>query len=194
MRFEEVCKEWIDKTFKLIEDNRESFDKIDFIFEYKQRKIALDCKEKKSESRGKWSELTGVPRENLFVFDETSIKKIFSHFPFGFMLIFDGTKNNYSVFNSLDLLCLPRRRLNRVIFKEKEMLKGKWIVDLNWGHNFSNMESGFEYIQHFMDDEIDTKLNQLECYRVLCTEDIPVLGGEDYTRVKKYWDKDVHEK
>lgn len=195
MSFEKDCKDAIEfcSEFLLKKDNTDSYDQIDFLVEFKGITFAFDCKEKKSKNRELWGEKSGIPTENIFIFDETAIKNLFKHYPYVFVLIRDRTTDKYIVFNSLDLLCMPRIRLNREIDKYKRMNKGKWIVNLKWGHEFQSINESFEYFRHYLNNELEVQLKMLGCYEIPLTNAIDKLDGS-YTRTKDYWAKDVSEK
>ena len=195
MGFEKECENFVKNqtNFSIVENCTDSYDEIDFVLKLEKYKIAIDCKEKKSNYRGKWSELSGIEIDNLFIFDETSIKKTFYYYPYGFMLVFNRTKNEYVLFNSLDLLCMPKKRMNRSINRNVQTLKGKWIVDFNWGIKFETLGEIFNYLEDFLKNDLDNNLRSLSCYGEYPPEEIPILGGE-YTRNAHYWKKDVSEK
>lgn len=89
MGFELDFKKFIEASSEIVLDevNTESYDKSDFALKYNNIPFVIDCKEKKSKSRHIWGEISGVPLDVLFVFDETAIKKLFLHYPYAFALI-----------------------------------------------------------------------------------------------------------
>lgn len=189
------CRNAISKVseFILLEDNTDSFDDIDFLVCFNNITFSFDCKEKKSKNRALWSEKSGIALEDIFIFDETAMKALFKHYPYAFALIKDRTTNKFIVFNSLDLLCIPRIRVNREIDRNKKMKKGKWIINLKWGQEFESISESFIYIMKYLNDDLEHQLKQLECYEIPVTKVIETLDG-DYTRTKGYWVKDVSEK
>lgn len=195
MGYEADCKAFIEKHkyINLVEDNTNSVDKIDFILEFNQNRLAIDCKVKNKMYREKWHELLGVPEKDTFIFDETAIKKLFFEYPYGFMLVFDKPSNMHVIFNCLDLLFIPKKRINRQIEKNHVLIKGKWIVNFNWGHKFESIDLSFDYITQFISNEVEKKIKQLECYEIPVAEKIITLDKE-YSRKPYYWTKDLSEK
>lgn len=195
MGFEADCKAFVEKHehIHLVEDNTNSVDKIDFILELNKKRFALDCKVKNRTYREKWHELLRIPEKDTFIFDETAIKKLFSEYPYGFMLIFNKPDDEHIVFNCLDLLFIPRKRINRLIEKNQKRIKGKWVVNLNWGHRFESMVLSFDYMAQFIANDLEKRMKQLECYEIPDTEKILTLDKE-YSRKPYYWTKDLSEK
>ena len=72
------------------------------------------------------------------------------------------------------------------------MEKGKWIVNLDWGHKFDDLFSSFDYITHLIGTEMNKKMNMLECYTISNNKVITL--DDQYTRTAQYWNKDVSEK
>jgi hypothetical protein len=176
---------------KLIQDSTNEFDKIDFILEYEIR-FVLDLKEKKAQYRKRWCEIAQMDEEELFIFDELGIRKLFSFFPYCFIIVKNEILKSYFVFNCWNLLCLPRIRVNREIFKVKKMYKGKWLVSFKWAVSYGNLEDTFDYICGEL-CKIDETLKFLPCLQIPNLNDIHILD-EDYTRIPYYWKKDINEK
>lgn len=195
MGFELECLKFIESNheIELCSLNTESYDEIDFSLKFGEALFVVDCKEKKSRNRAMWSEISGIPLDKIFIFDETAIKKMFCHYPYAFALIKDRINLNYVVFTSLDLLVIPRRRVNRPINKSSRMYKGKWVVDLMWGHSFENIEDSFRYMLEYLSSDLDAQMKRLQCIEIPESENVPILD-DDYTRTSHYWNKDVEEK
>lgn len=192
MGLESDLRDFITSTPELAititQDNTTSKSEIDFVLDYRGRSFAIDCKEKKSKNRKEWSEASGIPIEDIMIFDELGCKKLFTHYPAGFFLIYDQTEKQYAVFTCFDLLVMPRYRVNRPTDLWRPKLKGKWIVDIRWGMRFLSMHGALAHIIKFVTEEMDRKQKQTECIG-----NVGILSA-GYVRTRDYLNKDVAEK
>ncbi len=192
--FEREVRDFIngDRELRLIEDNTANYGETDFILEISSR-FAIEAKEKKGHYRHRWSEISGIPEAHLFAIDETSIKRLFLHFPYFFVIIKDIVTSKIYVLDAFTALCMPRKRLNREIRKTEPLLKGKWIISLSWCEGFSSLSGAFGYIKDMARQGIRDRMGRIDCIRAGSMDDIHLLSGE-YGREPGYWEKDVHEK
>jgi len=180
-----------DASIKILKDNTASYDDIDFVIEVDKYVFHIDAKEKKTNYRKAWVEFSKINETDLFILDELGIRKLFHFFPNFFVVIKDNMKQKYYLYNSFDVLCMDRIRLNRPIVKTVEQLKGKWLISYQWGLEFSSINELIISMKEFM-NKIPEKMHELSCYKV---GDNPVYRlSEEYGRIPKYWDKDVSEK
>ena len=102
------------------------------------------------------------------------------------MLVHNRTKNEYALINPLDLLCIPKKIMNRSINRNVQTMKGKWVVDFNRGVKFKTLGEVFNYLEDFLKNDLENNLRSLSCYGEYPPEEIPTISGE-YTRNAYCW-------
>jgi hypothetical protein len=193
MIFEDLCKDALIKESVLFEDKTQSF-ATDFLCKYHGKSFALEVKEKKNPYNKVWSELSGIPLQNVFIIDELSIKSLFRHYPFAFVLIKDNLRleRKYVVFNLFDFLSIPKVRVNRPIERKTLAKKGKWIIDLTLGGRYEELEHALWYILAYVDTHVEKVMGFVDCYDI---NGVPTYTMEEgYTRLPQHWKKDLVEK
>lgn len=115
-----------------LSDFTEEMDALDFEFVFEGAAVRMDVKAKHSPSSDEvaeqWRE---VPREDLFVFDETSFRTLVWAEGLGYLWISDEPRRRWHVFGPWELCLGPRRRFERRGDRGAgEFLKGKLLLDL----------------------------------------------------------------
>jgi hypothetical protein len=83
---------------------------------------------------------------------------------------------------------MPKKRVNRVIKKQVETQKGKWLIDLRNGRACGNLSEIFEAIESYLKDRKNIFLHTLDCYGKYFGEEI---GKGGITRKPGHWEIDV---
>lgn len=121
-----------DLRIRELEDHTGSFDRLDFSFTYRGRRITLDVKEKRQTYsagvRDLWRE---VAEPHLFIFDETVFRRVVWQGGGGFLAIHDIPRRRWCYFGPWELTLGARLRYGRWGQRRGEpFLKGKLLVDL----------------------------------------------------------------
>ena len=160
-----------DGEFEIL-DSTESFDELDFELGCRGRRIFLEVKEKKQHYRERWSEAADIPEEHLFILDELSARKIMLRCPRAWLLVNDICADRLSVFGALELLTIPKKRVNRSIEAGVATFKGKWLIDLRHADSFEDMPPALDLIKRRISSE-DEMWKSLACHGRYEGESVP---------------------
>jgi hypothetical protein len=120
-----------DPRLENLENHTLAFDRLDFSFIYAGLPVELDLKEKRSRTSeglaGLWPE---VPREHLFVLDETVYRRVVWHGGGGYLVVHDHPGSRWAIFGPWELTLGPRRRYERWETRLTTFKKGKILLDL----------------------------------------------------------------
>ncbi len=105
------------------------------------------------------------------------------------MGIRDNYRQRYCFFSIVDLYLIPKKRVNRVIKKQVEALKGKWLIDLRNDKSCHKLSEIFAAIESYLTNRKNIFLGKLECYDSYYAEKI---GQGGITRKPEYWKIDVN--
>lgn len=151
-----------DGEFEIL-DSTDSFDDLDFELGCRGRRVFLEVKEKKQRYRDRWTDLAGIPEERLFILDELSVRKIMLRCPRAFLLVHDAMTDRLSLFGALELLTVPKSRVNRSIDGGVATFKGKWLVDLSHAAGFDQMPDALDLVKRRIGSE-DEAWKSLACH------------------------------
>lgn len=173
-------------------DNSSSFKRLDFSIQVNEKIIFyFDAKEKRQHyNLRNWNIPSKEAEEHTFIIDDLAARKILAYAPYSGMIVRDNLRGGYYFFSVLDLFLMPKKRVNRPIKKEKQALKGKWIIDLRNGSRCESMEDCWQCILKYIEKREDLFLNILECYGNYTGEQIDQSGE---LRRPEHWDTDVKE-
>lgn len=135
-----------DGEFELL-DATESYDEVDFELGCRGRRAFLEIKEKRQRYREAWVEASGVRQEDLFILDELSARKIVLRAPRAYLLVKDQTEGSLVVLGALELITVPKARVNRSIDGGVATFKGKWLIDLRHGKSFDSLPEALDLIK-----------------------------------------------
>lgn len=151
-----------DGEFELL-DSTESFDEVDFELGCRGKRVFLEVKEKRQRYRDAWVEAAQVPEENLFILDELAARKIVLRAPRAYLLVNDVPSKSLSIFGALELITVPKARINRSIDGGSPTYKGKWLVDLRHASRFDPIEEALAFIKRRISSE-DELWKSLACH------------------------------
>jgi hypothetical protein len=122
-------------------DNTHNFDVLDFFFSYEGGDVQLDLKEKINPTSGGLAALwTQVPRQHIFVVDETVYRRIVWHGGGGYLVVHDHPGSRWVYFGPWELTLGPRVRYVRWgRLKKDSFPKGKVMLDLRAGAAETNV-------------------------------------------------------
>lgn len=162
-----------DGEFELL-DSTDSFDEVDFELGVRGRRIFLEVKEKKQRYRDLWAELADVPEDHLFILDELAVRKIMLRAPRAYLLVHDAIAGLFAVFGALELLTMPKTRVNRSIDGGVPTFKGKWLIDRRNGESCETVEEAVSFIKRRLSSE-DEYWKALACHARYENESLPRL-------------------
>jgi hypothetical protein len=128
-------------------DSTDSFDEMDFELACRGNRLFLEVKEKKQRYREAWVQAAAVPEEDLFILDELAARKIILRAPRAYLLVHDMLKARCCVFGALELITVPKARVNRPIDGGVSTFKGKWLIDLRHGEQAGSLEEAISYLK-----------------------------------------------
>lgn len=135
-----------DGEFELL-DATDSFDEIDFELGCRGKRLHLEVKQKKQRYREAWVSAAQIPEEHLFILDELAARKLIMRSPRTYLLVNDVPGERDVVFGALELITMPKARINRSINGGMATFKGKWLIDLRNGEEVDSLESGFAFLK-----------------------------------------------
>ncbi len=187
--FEEELKIYMKSRNIPFQDHCASMNSLDFHLFYSNNDFlfSFDAKEKKQKYNLNHWPATDVPEEQLFIIDDLAARKIVKDAPLSGMLIRDNLKDKYYFFSVVDLMLMPKMRVNRPINKNIETRKGKWLIDLRNGASSDDLEGSFERIREYILSFEDIFSNKLDCYGSYIGENIE-SGG--IVRKPEHWEID----
>ena len=162
-----------DGEFEIL-DSTDSYDEIDFELGCRGRRLFLEVKEKRQHYRDAWVEAAGVPEETLFILDELAARKIILRAPRAYLLANDLLTGSIRVFGALELLTIPKVRVNRSIDGGVATFKGKWLIDLRNAEQTASLADALSFIKRRASSE-DEMWGSLACFGRYDGETIPRL-------------------
>jgi len=179
--FEQAVKAGLTALGWEFQDNTAEHDRPDlYIFRQvrdERVRIALELKEKRQSYRSRWAELSGVPEAGLLVLDEVAARKLLAYAPRAALLFWDETQTvrPYVLFTIVDLLCVPKVRVQRPIALNSPRLKAKWLLDRRHGRLLPDLGSAFAAIASYMERELWDDLLRLETHGNFVGERVETL-------------------
>lgn len=165
-------------------DRTDGFDELDFEIIISGVNFHLEVKEKRQRyNLSNWDWEDG--EENLVIIDELSVRKCLRVAPYSGILIQDYTRDRYIFYSVL----IPKKRVNRVIRRAVQGLKGKWLVDARNGIVCTSLDESFTQIARYV-ETLPQALQALECLGNFFGES---LGKGGIVRRPEHWEKDVKE-
>jgi hypothetical protein len=162
-----------DGEFVLL-DSTDSFDEIDFELGCRGKRLFVEVKQKKQRYSDAWVESSGIPESNLFILDELAARKIIRRCPRSYLLIHDQLGSRFSVAGALELITMPKRRVNRSIEAGVSTFKGKWLIDLTNGEVSESLSEAVAYLKRRCVSE-DDYWDSLACHGRYENESLPRL-------------------
>ncbi len=170
------------------EDHSDSFKLPDFTLLMKgEPYFYLEVKEKRQKYKVKNWDIS-MDEAHLFILDDLTVRKMLAYAPLSGALVRDNMQGAYYFFSVVDLALMPKKRMNREIYRVKSALKGKWLVDLRNGKKASSLADAFSCLRAYVDALDEILFAQNECYGAYHGEDIQ-RGG--VTRQAAHWVQDV---
>ena len=163
----------VDGEFELL-DSTDSFDEVDFELGCRGRRVFLEVKEKKQRYREAWTEACAVAEPDLFILDELAARKIMLRAPRGYLLVNDSLNERLVVFSALELLTVPKARVNRSIDGGVATFKGKWLIDLRHGNEWASLGEALAFVKRRSSSE-EELWGSLACYGRYDDERLPRL-------------------
>lgn len=143
-----------DAEFALL-DSTDSFDEIDFELGCRGRRLFLEVKQKKQRYRDAWVNIGGISESSLFILDELAARKLVLRSPRAYLLVNDQLTEKYFVLGALELITMPKTRVNRSIKDEVATFKGKWLIDLRDAAQSPTVEESLAYVKRRSSSEDD---------------------------------------
>lgn len=189
--FEQEIKDFFQMNELEFKDNSSSFKRLDFSVQLDEKwTFHFDAKEKRQRYNLRNWNLTSETEPHTFIIDDLAARKILAYAPYAGMVVRDNLLGGYYFFSIVDLFLMPKTRVNRPIFKQKNALKGKWLIDLRNGRKCKHMGEVLQSFRHFVERREDYFINFLPCFGNYQGEEIG-QGGE--VRRPEHWDIDVKE-
>ncbi len=167
----------------------DSFNKLDFEIEHSDamKQFYFDAKEKRQKYRtDNWP--TNLEEKYFFIFDDLACRKALAYAPDSAFLVRDSSREvSYYLFTIVDILLMPKTRVNRTIHKENKKFKGKWLIDLRNGQKATELEELFEMIDEYLANKKEIFTGVIPCYGNYEGESIE---GGGITRRPKHWKED----
>ena len=151
-----------DGEFELL-DSTDSFDEVDFELGCRGRRVFVEVKEKKQRYRDAWVDASGIAEEDLFILDELSARKIILRSPRAYLVVHDENSERIVLYGSLELLTIPKVRVNRSIDGGVATYKGKWLIDFRHGEAFASVPEALVSIKRRCSSE-DEAWRSLACH------------------------------
>ncbi len=185
--FEQEVKSYLTTKSIPFEDGTKSTSSLDFFLP--RQKIFFDAKEKAQPlSMKNWREAI-TSQEHLFIIDDLAARKLLRHAPLSFCLIKDSSLSPamYYTYSIVDLLCIPKKRVNRPIEKSVKAFKGKWLLDLRDAAVFEGLADAMSYILTYEKKFPSIFGSHIDCWGKYPSEEIKTSGS---VRTAGYWKKD----
>lgn len=162
-----------DGEFEIL-DATDSFDEVDFELGCRGRRIFLEIKEKKQRYREGWVAAADLEEEHLFILDELAARKIVLRSPRAYLLIRDAMLDRFSVLGALEIITIPKVRVNRSINGGVATFKGKWLIDLRNGEQTGSLSEVLAFIKRRSASEEEI-WKSLACHGRYEKENVPRL-------------------
>ncbi len=163
------------------QDNTSAHDRPDlYIFRQvrgERVRVALELKEKRQPYRQRWADAAGVPERELLVLDEVAVRKLLAWAPRAALLFWDGTQTGppYVLFTIVDLLCVPKVRVQRPIALNTSRLKAKWLLDRRHGRRLPDLGGALAVLARYVDAEMWDDLRRVEAHGAFVGEKVVTL-------------------
>ncbi|MEO1258351.1 MAG: hypothetical protein AAFZ15_06125 [Bacteroidota bacterium] len=147
-------------------ENLSSNKKLDLSVRIKNKwTFHLEAEEKKKTYDIKSWNLAKDQEPFTFIFDDLTARKILAYAPYSGMIVRDNLKNTFYLFSILDLFLMPKKRINQPVFKEKKLLKGKWIIDFRNGTECKFYDDIFHHLEKYIDERENIFLKSTGRYK-----------------------------
>ncbi|OQA42117.1 MAG: hypothetical protein BWY52_02330 [Chloroflexi bacterium ADurb.Bin325] len=179
--FEEAVKAELDLLGWPYTDNTAAHERADLYFTRQVRgravRAALELKEKRQRYRPRWAELAGVPEAELLALDEVAARKLLAVSPRAFVLFHDATRADrpYVLFTIVDLLCLPKVRVQRGINLHSPRMKAKWLLDARHGRGFGGLREAMSALANYLDRGLGDDLRRVGPHGPFAGESVETL-------------------
>jgi hypothetical protein len=189
--FEHDVRQLLTKRSIAFVDNTGSLETLDFTLATAD--IHFDVKEKKQRVNvHNWQGAEAIPEEHLFLLDDLAARKILLKSPRSFLLVQDCSRRplTYYVFSIVDLLCMPKRRVNRALARTDgpTALKGKWYLDLRHGARHESLDAALSYMQEYPKQFDVVFKSHIACWGTYAGEEVRTTGT---ARTSEYWRIDL---
>ena len=187
---EQEVKRFLSRERLRFDDNTASYNQPDFTLYFPADQLFfLEVKEKRqSYNMRNWPAF--APEADLFILDDLTVRKCLAYSPYAGILVRNNLLHIYRFFSVIDLALMPKLRVNRVIERETQDIKGKWLINLQNGWEANSMDESFWCIQHYLRDLPAILFDHHPCYGNYVGEEIS-SGG--VVRQPAHWDTDVTE-
>lgn len=186
--FEQEIKTYLRTHGIVFTDGTTSHSMIDYVLP--QLNIALDAKEKTQPfTLRNWGHIP-IQQEHLCIVDDLAVRKLLLHAPLSFFIIKDSALEPimYYVYSIVDLLCIPKRRINRPIERSVRTLKGKWLLDLRDAAAFDDLVEAMEYVIRYKKKFPRIFSTHISCWGRYPSETLLEAGT---VRTPGYWKRDA---
>ena len=189
--FEQEIKVFLQSKKLEFKDNSSSFKRLDFSVRMDETwTFHFDAKEKRQKINLYNWKITAEQEPYTFIIDDLAARKILAFGPYSGMVVRDNLLGGYYFYSILDLLLMPKTRVNRPIEKNEKAMKGKWVIDLRNGTKCNSMDEVLQNFKGYIAKREDLFLNFLPCYGNYQGESI---GERGEVRRPGHWDVDVKE-
>ncbi len=167
-----------------------STDALDFAIVLPDMGITFQLDAKVKAQRYNLSNWPGVsvPQNHFFILDDLAWRKVLIDGMYGGFAIKDIPGSKYVFISQLDLGCMPSKRFNRRINRNRPELKGKRAIDLRNGICSSSIDDMIRAIGHYIRNAEEKARNDLPCYGNYFGENIESGGIQ---RIPEHWERDV---
>ena len=173
-----------------VEVKTNSTDELDFAIILPDMGFTFQLDAKVKSQRYNLSNWPGVsvPQDHFFILDDLAWRKVLIDGMYGGFAIKDIPGNKYVFISQLDLGCMPFKRFNRRINRNRPELKGKRAIDLRNGKCSSSIDEMIRAIRHYIYNVEESARHDLPCYGNYYGETIESGGIQ---RIPEHWEKDV---
>ncbi|MEM8924104.1 MAG: hypothetical protein AAGD35_11440 [Actinomycetota bacterium] len=119
----------------LIERRTDSLDQADFVVATElvpRAEVELKAKWQRSPTWRRF--LPGTAERDLFILDERALRHLLTAAPDAHLLILDYPNRRWVVFDTAQLALVNKGRTSRPIARQRQVMKGKVILDLRGGY------------------------------------------------------------
>ena len=143
-----------DPRLGAFEDHTGDYDRLDFSFLFRTRRVSVDLKEKRSRYSAGIAELwPECDVRDLFIVDETVYRRIVWQGGGGYLIVHDHPGARWALFGPWELTLGPRVRYQRWGTRAGRFLKGKILLNLGAAAHVS---------RHFSIDDLLAVINGSE--------------------------------
>lgn len=188
--FEQECREYLSRHSHHYYDNCDSGHRLDFSFtseETQGKWFKLEVKEKRQHTKIMAWPRVDIQEEYIFILDDLSARKIFFSGPYSGLAVRDNLNGRYYFVDAMTLYMMPRRRVNRMVNPEKNVIKGKWMLDLRNMDQYAGVNAIIRRGVSDFFNAIRQMKNSPECWGNFHGETVG-YGGEPRTQEQKDYD------